>query len=164
MVGGVLSILTWTVLAVSVLPALSTLQNWRVCTPSELMATDVPVCGAPPSTVENVDATPESASDGFSVTVTLLLFQSAGAVAVVFGAVLSMFTAGLLAAVVVLPAWSLTDADAVRPVPSLLIVASAVTGPARPERASLAVQWTVTLPLYQPAPFGDAVGAPDSNG
>jgi hypothetical protein len=39
-----------------------------------------------------------------------MLFQFGGAFAVVTGAVLSMFTAGLLVAVVVLPALSLTDA------------------------------------------------------
>ena len=64
-------------------------------------------------------ATPDSASAGFSDTVTSVLFQSPSAVAVAVGAVLSMFTAGLLVDIVVLPALSLTEADAVSPPPSL---------------------------------------------
>ena len=46
----------------------------------------------------------------------------------------------------------------------LLIVLSAGAEPARPERASAAVQWIVTLPLYQPAGFGLVVGTPLSVG
>src|SRR5207247_1534292 len=159
-VGGVLSILTWTVLAASVLPALSTLQNCRLCTPSALIATLVPACWAPASNLKKVFATPESPSLASRVTVTSLLFQFAGAVALVVGAVLSILTAGLLVLLVVLPALSATEVLAVRPVPSLLMVLSAGVLPARPDRASEAVQWMVTLPLYQPAPFGLLVGAP----
>src|SRR5205823_4335049 len=33
-----------------------------------------------------------------------------------------------------------------------------------PDRTSAALQWTVTLPLYQPAPFGAVVAAPLSDG
>jgi hypothetical protein len=77
---------------------------------------------------------------------------------------LSIFTAGLDVAFVAFPALSETEAEAVRPVPSLEIVAFAGAEPARPERASAAVQWIVTLPLYQPAPFGLVVGAPERVG
>src|SRR5437588_8691688 len=82
----------------------------------------------------------------------------------VVGAVLSILTAGLLVAVVVLPALSLTDALAVRPVPSLLIVLSLGQLPLIPERVSEQVQWTVTFVLYHPAPLGLVVGAPFSVG
>src|SRR6266536_4173062 len=124
------------------------------------MAKLLPLCCAPPSSVYTVFATPDSASVAFRLTVTLVLFQFAGAVALVVGAVLSILTAGLLVAVVVLPALSDTEALAVRPLPSPLMVLSARTEPARPDSASDAVQWMVTLPWYQPAAFGAVVGAP----
>jgi hypothetical protein len=92
------------------------------------------------------------------------LFHAGGAEALVTGGVLSIFTVGLDVALVELPALSLTEAEAVRPVPSLEIVLSAGAAPARPESASLAVQWIMTLLLYQPAPFGLVVGAPVSVG
>ncbi len=84
----------------------------------------------------------------------------------VLGAVWSILTAGLLVAVVVLPALSLTEALVVRPVPSLLIVLSAGQAPSIPEppALSLQVQATVTLLLYQPAALGLVVGAPLSDG
>jgi hypothetical protein len=47
MLGAVLSTLTVTVLATSALPALSTLQYLRACSPSVVKATLVPVCTAP---------------------------------------------------------------------------------------------------------------------
>jgi hypothetical protein len=47
MLGAVLSTLTVTVLAASVLPALSTLQYFKACSPSVVKATLVPVCTAP---------------------------------------------------------------------------------------------------------------------
>src|SRR6266511_1758865 len=60
---------------------------------------------------------------------TSTLFHAGGAEAFVTGAVLSILTAGLEVAFVELPALSLTDADAVRPVPSLEMVLSAVAAP-----------------------------------
>src|SRR5436305_3878413 len=153
---------TWTVRAASVLPALSTLQNWRVCTPSLEMATEVPVCWAPPSSRKSVAATPDSASAAVSATVTSVLFQLAGAVTVVTGGVRSMFTAGLLVAVVALPARSLTEADVVRPVPSPGIELSPGQAPSMPLSPAWSAhdQWTATVPLYQPAPLGLVVGVP----
>src|SRR5919199_1154540 len=88
-----------------------------------------------------VDVTPERLSFGTRVKVTSLLFHAGGAVTVVTGAVLSIFTAGALVAFV--------------------LSAGAATIPLS---ASAAVQWTLTFPLYQPAAFGDVVGAPDSVG
>ena len=67
-------------------------------------------------------------------------------------------------ALVVLPALSETEADAVKPVPSLLMVLSAGHEPSTPDRPSLHVQCTVTSDLYQPAELGDVVGAPDKSG
>ena len=66
--------------------------------------------------------------------------------------------------VVSLPALSATVADAERSSPSPVIVASPGAAAARPERASEAVQCTVTSPLYQPAAFGSEVAAPLSDG
>src|SRR5262249_7975331 len=80
----------------------------------------------------------------------------------VLGACRSILTAGLLASVW-LSALSLTEALAVRPMPSPVIVLS--TGSATtPDNASAAVQWMVTSPLYQPAAFDAVVGAPLSDG
>jgi hypothetical protein len=91
------------------------------------------------------------------------LFQFAGALALVFGAVLSILTT-LDVAVVALPALSLTDADAASAAPSLVIVLFAGQAPLMPESASEHVQAIVTSPLYQPAALGAAVGAPDRLG
>src|SRR6266511_427548 len=87
------------------------------------------------------------------------LFQSPGAAAVVVGAVLSMSTDGLLAPVV-LPALSLTDAAAVLPAPSPLIVLLAGQAPSMPESASEQAQPMVTSPEYQPAALALVVGVP----
>ena len=95
---------------------------------------------------------------------TSTLFQAGGAVATVKGAVRSIFTAGLLVALVVFAARSLTDAPAVRPVPSLVMVSFGGHAPSIPESASLHDQWIATSPLYQPLPFGLLVGAPASAG
>src|SRR5262249_11578479 len=129
------------------------------------MATLVPLCCAPPSSLENVEATPESASLGFRLTVTSVLFHAGGADAVVVGAVRSMLTAGLVTEPLLLPALSLTEALAVRPLPSPLITlsAGAVAG-SIPDKLSEPVQWIVTLPLYQLAAFWLVVGAPLSAG
>src|SRR5438067_3891740 len=76
-----------------------------------------------------------------------------------------MLTAGLLDAVVVLPALSLTDALAVRPLPSPVIVLLGGQAPrgmlARP---SLQLQAMLTSALYQPLALAAAVGAPLSEG
>src|SRR3954451_22758891 len=82
----------------------------------------------------------------------------------VVGAVRSIFTTGVLSAVVVLPALSVTEVVAFRPVPSPPIVLLAGTPLPRPDVASLAVHFTVTSPLYQPLPFAFVVGAPLSVG
>jgi len=84
----------------------------------------------------------------------------------VVGAVLSMLTAGLLVAVVELPALSLTDLVSVSSWPSLLIVLSAGQVPAMPDppALSLQVQWIATLSLCQPFAFGGLVGDPDKVG
>jgi hypothetical protein len=82
----------------------------------------------------------------------------------VLGAVLSIFTAGALVAELLFPALSETDVEAVRPVPSLLIVLSAGHEPSSPDKPSLHVQCTATFELYQPAPLGDVVGAPEIDG
>src|SRR5438046_7905217 len=129
--------------------------------PSAESRNDVPFWVAPPSTVYEVDATPERASAGDRVTVTLLFVQLFDAPPTpVTGGVLSMLT-GELTPVPVLPALSDTDALAVRLLPSPEIVPSpgAVAG-SMPERSSAALQWIVTLPLYQPLPFAPVVGAP----
>jgi hypothetical protein len=81
----------------------------------------------------------------------------------VVGAVRSILTAAL-SAFVVLPALSLTDALALSPEPSPVIVLFAGIPAARPESASLAVQAMTTLPLYQPLAFAAVVGAPLSEG
>src|SRR5438552_11995904 len=79
----------------------------------------------------------------------------------VLGAVRSMLTAGLLVALVRLPARSRTEAPAVRPASSPVITLSAGTAPGlMPDRPSAAVQWIVTLPLYQPSALGWLVGLP----
>src|SRR5438093_6066426 len=165
-VGGVPSIFTEMAFADSVLPALSTLQYVSGWMPSPAIWTEVPVCGGEPSSVYFVAATAERLSEAVRLTVTLVLFQSvAGAVAAVIGAVLSILTAGLLVAVVVLPALSETDAGKVRPFPSELIVLSAGHEPAMPESPSEHVQRIVTFAVYQPfVPFGEVVGAPKSVG
>src|SRR5438093_12686441 len=72
-----------------------------------------------------------------------------------------MLTAGLLVASVELPARSLTEALAARPVSSPVITLSAgMAAGSIPDRPSAAVQWMLTLPLYQPSAFGWVVGAP----
>ena len=87
-------------------------------------------------------------------TVTLLLTQLFDVpVMPVVGAVRSIFTAGLLVAVVERPAPFLTVWALVKLVPSPVIVVSA-GGVGMPDSGSDAVQWTVTSPLYQPFPFG----------
>src|SRR4051794_9201954 len=98
------------------------------------------------------------ASCGVRVTSTLLLTQPLGAETSVLGAVLSILT-GSLVALVVFPALSETDAEAVWPSPSVNRTESAGLSPERPERASSADQVCVTLLLYQPFPFGFVVGA-----
>ena len=96
----------------------------------------------------------------FSVTAASLFRQPAGATASVVGAVRSILTAGLVADFA-LSALSLTDALAVRLRPSPPMTLSPGTVAALiPESASVADQWIVTSPLYQPAPFGELVGAP----
>src|SRR4051812_42115620 len=70
-----------------------------------------------------------------------------------------MFT-GALVADVSLPARSRTDAPAVRPVPSPLMVLSAGAAPSMPDRLSPAVHFTVTSPLYQSARLWSVVGDP----
>ncbi len=103
----------------------------------------------------------ERLSVALRLTVTLWLFHPAGALALVTGAVRSILTAGLLVALVELPALSLTEALAVRPTPSPVIVLSAglVEG-SMPDRASAAVHSIVTSPLYHPSPLGLEVGVP----
>src|SRR5438094_4083670 len=95
-----------------------------------------------------------------------LLFQPAGASELVLGAVRSILMPATVA-LVVLPALSLTEALAERlsPSPAMVLSSGRVAG-SRPERPawSAAVQWTVTSPLYQPAPFGCVVAAPASEG
>src|SRR6476619_6412408 len=105
---------TWTVFVVSTLPALSVLENVRVWSPSVVTGTLVPVVVEPPSSDQLVEATPDNASDGDSVTVTFELFHTGSADAVVTGAVRSIFTAGLLVEVLEFPARSFTAALAVR--------------------------------------------------
>jgi hypothetical protein len=108
-------------------------------------------------------STPERLSCGTSVSVTSVLFQAGGAVTVVVGAVRSILTAGALCTEpLVLPALSVAEALDVSPLPSPLMIVS--TGLVVPDKASVAVQWTVTSPRYQPAAFGLVVGAPDSPG
>src|SRR3712207_525658 len=92
------------------------------------------------------------------MTSTLLFTQPLGAETSVLGAVLSILT-GSLAALVVLPALSVTEADTVWPSPSFARTASAGLAPARPDRASSASHTCVTLVLYQPLPLGLVVGA-----
>ena len=87
-----------------------------------------------------------------------VLFQPAGAVALVVGAVRSILTAGLLA-VVLLPALSLTVWVAVRFSPSPVMALFAGAAVASPESASSAVHAMTTSPLYQPL-VGCVVGAP----
>src|SRR3954471_20873639 len=129
-----------------------------VCVPWSDSVTVVPVCLAPPSTSNCVASIPDRASCGVRVTSTLLLTQPLGAETSVPGAVLSILT-GSLVALVVLPALSETEAEAVWPSPSVERTESAGFSPARPERASSADQVCVTLVLYQPLSFGLVVGA-----
>src|SRR3954452_16621583 len=129
-----------------------------VCLPSAVSVTLVPVCRSPPSTLKWVASTPERASCGVRVTSTLLLTQPLGAETSVLGAVLSILT-GALVALVVLPALSDTEAEAVRPSPSVDRTESAGFSPARPESVSSADQVWVTSVLYQPFAFGLEVGA-----
>src|SRR5687768_14423729 len=110
-----------------------------------------------------VEATCESASLGVRVTVTAPAFVHSLAVPLiaVTGAVRSIFTAGLTA-LRVLPARSVTEALAVSPPPSPVSTASPGTvAGSTPERASAAVQRTVTSSLYQPLAFATVVTAPD---
>src|SRR6478609_7030086 len=129
-----------------------------VCLPSAVRVTVVPVCRAPPSTLNSVTSTPDRASCGVRATSTLLLTQPLGAETSVLGAVLSILT-GSLVALVELPALSLIDAEAVRPSPSVDRTESAGSSPARPDRASSADQVCVTFVLYQPLALGLVVGA-----
>src|SRR3954453_7547902 len=101
-------------------------------------------------------------SVAFRLTVTVLLFQPAGALAPVVGAVRSMLTA-TLSAVVLLPALSVTVAVSLRPLPSPVMVLF-VGLEATPERSSFAVQSIVTSPLYQSLPLAATVGLPDRVG
>ncbi len=91
-----------------------------------------------------------------------MFVQPFAAVASVFGAVRSMLTFAL-SALVELPALSLTDAVAYRPMPSPEIVPLAGV-PTTPERSSVAVQPTATSALYQPSRLALLVGAPLSVG
>src|SRR5436190_18429601 len=101
--GAVLSILTWAVCAASSLPALSVLKNVTVWSPSAERVKLVPLCAAPPSTVYVVEAGPDKLSLGVRLTVTLPLVQLFDAPLMpVVGAVLSILTAGLLVALVLL--------------------------------------------------------------
>src|SRR3712207_4808701 len=121
MVGEVLSMPKLTVCAASVLPAASTLQNFKVWLPSAVTGTLVPSTCAPPSSWWKVLATPDSPSFGTRVSVTSLLFHAGGAVTVVLGAVRSILT-GADCAFVELPALSAAVALAVSAVPSPVIV------------------------------------------
>src|SRR6476646_2292144 len=135
------------------------LQNSSVCTPSPVIATVVPACGAAPSTEESVDATPDKPSCAVRPTVTSVFCQSAGASEVVVGATRSILMPSTVAEEW-FPAWSSMLAVADRLSPSPVITESAGHGPSSPESASLHVQWTVTSPLYQPFAFGAVVAAP----
>ncbi len=157
--GAVLSIFTVAVCVASTFPALSVLQNCTVCMPSSTNSTDEPVCVAPPSTMNCVEATPDKLSVADRISVTSPLLHVGSVEAVVAGACVSICT-GLLAALVELPATSETDADAVTAVPSELNVASGGQAAARPESASEHAQWIVTGELYQPFAFGAVVGVP----
>src|SRR5438105_629570 len=115
--------------------------------------------------------TPDRLSLGFRLTETSVLFQPEGAETVVLGAVLSILTAWLATGPLLLPALSLTEALAVRPVPSLEMVLSAGQLPSIPDPllpsarvGSLQLQLIVTLPLYQPAPLALVVAVPVSMG
>src|SRR5689334_19963579 len=78
----------------------------------------------------------------------------------VTGGVLSMLT-GELVALAALPALSDTEADTVTLLPAVEMVLSPGTvAGSTPDRSSVAVQWMVTLPLYQPFVFGEVVGVP----
>src|SRR3954451_12819710 len=81
----------------------------------------------------------------------------------VVGAVRSIMTVGL-SAFVMLPALSETLSEALRPVPSPVMVLFAGTLLASPDVASNAVHLIATSPLYQPLPFAPVVGAPLSDG
>src|ERR671932_1863410 len=107
-------------------------------------------------------ATPDRASVQVKWTATALLYQPAALGWVVgapltTGGVRSMLTDTL--PVPWLPALSLAEALAPRALPSPVIVlsAGAVAG-STPDRPSWAVQWTVTLPVYQPAALAAVVG------
>src|SRR5207253_325996 len=100
--------------------------------------------------------TPDRLSTAVRVTVTGAAYQplanGSGTLTRVLGAVRSMLTAGLLDALVVLPALSLTDALALRPLPSpsIVLLGGQAPGLAMPERASLQLKLTVTSVLFQP--------------
>src|SRR6478672_13237804 len=70
----------------------------------------------------------------------------------------------LTVAPAVLAATSLTEALVDRLSPSPVMVLLAGVSPSMPERASVAVHFTVTSSLYQPLPFGATVAAPLSVG
>src|SRR5207244_10157623 len=108
-----------------------------------------PLGAAAPSSLYQVAFTPDRLSVALKLTVTLWLVQPAGAVTVVLGDVLSMFTPGLVA-FVWLPARSLTVADAVSSWPLPLIVAGDGQVPSMPERPSAQVHVIVTGVYYQP--------------
>src|SRR3954452_5928192 len=98
------------------------------------------------------------ASCGVRVTSTLLLTQPLGAETSVLGAVLSILT-GTLVALVVFPALSETDAEAVWPSPSVDRTESTGLSPEGRDRGSSADQVCVTSVLYQPFLFGLVVAA-----
>ena len=81
----------------------------------------------------------------------------------VVGAVRSILTAGVLVALVERPAPLLTVLVLVNAAPSpvILVFAGAV---GMPDSGSAAVQPMVTSPEYQPAAFGEAMGAPERVG
>ena len=80
------------------------------------------------------------------------------------GAVVSILIAEVVSDLA-LPARSLTDRVLVRFAPSPLIVVSTGTvAGSTPDSPSVAVQWIMTSPRYQPAAFGAVVGVPASVG
>jgi len=87
------------------------------------------------------------------------LFHADGAFADVTGAVLSIWTAGLVA-VVTFPALSATDVVDVSAAPSPEIVEDGGQLPSMPDNVSEHDHAMVTSLRYQPAEFGAVVGAP----
>src|SRR2546421_8234024 len=106
--------------------------------------------------------TPERLSPAVRVAVRVALFQPlalAEAFTVVLGACRSTWIPSS-AALVRLPALSLTEVVAETLSPSPLITLLAGQPPSIPERVSSQVHWIITSPLYQPASLGLVVGAP----